>query len=465
MPARQTGSPRFYDPLNIYNVRFYFPKEYKVLARLGTPITIGQIGLTMQNLADNVMVGQHSTEELAAAGFVNNMFIFALLLTIGYSTGAVSQIGALYARRETLRTLDILKASLVADFMQGLLVALALCLLYIGLPYMGQPDELLPLMRPYLVIQICSLPLMVLTGALKQFTDSIDDTEVAMSVMLVGNVWNILFNWILIFGNLGFPEMGLVGAAWATFSSRLVILLLFAAVMLLRPKYRIYRDLWSRARIRVGDMLTLNRLGWHIAVQMGMEVASFSLVAIFLGWIGTTVLAAHQVMLSLTNVIFMFYLGIASAVAIRVSHHNGVGNLRGVRQAALAGWEMIFCLGIVLSTSFFAMRYEIANFFTDNAEVSAIVATLVYPLVLYQLGDGIQVTFANALRGLGDVKKLMKYSFIAYVVISLPLSYVLGILLDWGAFGIWMAFPFGLSTAAVLYLRRFLRVSKIPGRR
>lgn len=440
-------------------MRYIYPKEYKALIKLGVPITIGQVGLTLQNLADNVMVGQHSTEELAAAGFINNMFVLALLLTIGYGIGAVSQIGALYSQNNVQRMVTVLKSSVVTDAAQGLLICLVLAVLYFALPVMGQPKELLPLMRPYLIIQICSLPFMVLSGAFKQFTDSINDTAVAMTIMLIGNVWNILFNWILIFGNCGFPEMGIEGAAWATFSSRVLILILTLGIFFLRPKYKHYVEAWHKSSPNLQDMLMLNRLGWPIAIQMGLEVASFSLVAIFLGWLGTTVLAAHQVMLSMTNLIFMFYIGVSSAVTIRVSNYNGMSNFRGVRQAALAGWQMIFVLGIILSTIAFSMRFHISSLFTDNTDVAAIVATLAYPLVLYQLGDGIQVTFANALRGMGDVEELIKYSFIAYIIISMPLSYLMGIVLGWGAFGVWMGFPFGLTTAAILYLRRFLKVS------
>ncbi len=445
-------------------MKLFYPKEYKALVKLGIPITIGQVGLTLQNLADNVMVGQHSTHELAAAGFINNMFVLALLLTMGYSIGAVSQIGALYAQGEKRRAVEILKSSLITDSLQGLLVVSALVAFYFLLPHMGQPEELLPLMRPYLVIQICSLPFMVLAGAFRQFTDSINDTAVAMSVMLIGNVWNIVWNWLLIFGHMGMPEMGIEGAAWATFSSRVLILLLTLLIFFLRPKYKEYVKHWRETHPHKADMLLLNRLGWPIAIQMGMEVASFSLVSIFLGWMGTNVLAAHQVMLSVCNLIFMFYIGVSSAVAIRVSNYNGLHDLRHVRHATFAGVEMIYALGFVLSCIAFALRYDMASLFTDNAEVNAIVATLAVPLVLYQFGDGTQVTFANALRGLGDVKKLMKYSFLAYIVISLPLSYLMGVVLHWGAFGIWMGFPFGLTTAGLLYFRRFLKVSNMKGK-
>lgn len=439
----------------------YYPKEYKALLKLGIPITIGQLGLTLQNLADNIMVGRHSTEELAAAGFVNNLFILAILLTLGYSIGAVSQIGSLYTQNRKERIVEILKSSIVADLLQGIVIVFALVGLYFGLPFMGQPEELLPMMRPYLIIQIASLPFMVLSGAFRQMTDSINDTAVAMTIMLIGNAWNIFFNWVLIFGNLGAPEMGIIGAAWATFSSRVVIAILSFLVFFLRPKYKIYREFWKTAKIMKRDVLLLNRLGWPIAIQMGMETASFSLVAIFLGWLGTNVLAAHQVMLNVANAIFMFYIGISNAVSIRVSNYNGLKDMHGVKQAAYAGWEMILLLGFILSVVAFMYCDRISYLFTDSEEVAAIVASMALPLVLYQLGDGMQCTFANALRGLGDVKKLMWYSFLAYMVISLPLSYLFGIVMEGSAFGIWMGFPFGLTTAGLLYLRRFQKQLKL----
>lgn len=438
----------------------FYPKEYKALLKLGIPITIGQLGLTLQNLADNIMVGRHSTQELAAAGLVNNLFILAILLTLGYSVGAVSQIGALYSQKRKERIVSILKSSILADSLQGLLIVLALIGLYVALPYMGQPDELVPLMRPYLVIQIASLPFMAVSNAFKQTTDSINDTAVSMTIMLIGNVWNIFFNWVLIFGHFGAPEMGIIGAAWATFSSRVVIFILSVLVFFVRPKYKQYTQYWHTAKLNRKDVFLLNRLGWPIAIQMGMETASFSLVAILIGWLGTNNLAAHQVMLNLANAIFMFYVGISNAVSIRVSNYNGLNSMQGVRHAAFAGYHIILALGIVLSIIAFSFRHDVSLLFTDNEEVANIVAVLAFPLVLYQFGDGMQCTFANALRGLGDVKKLMWYSFLAYIVISLPLSYIFGITLHWGTFGIWMGFPFGLTAAAILYLKRFLKMTK-----
>ena len=437
--------------------RYIYPKEYKALMKLGLPITVAQLGLTLQNLADNIMVGRHSTEELAAAGLVNNLFILAILLTLGFSIGAVSQFGSLYTQNRKQRIVEILKSSILANVMQGVVIVALLVGLYFMLPHMGQPDELLPLMRPYLMIQIISLPFFSLSAAFRQMTDSINDTVVDMTVVLIANAWNIFFNWVFIYGNLGAPEMGLMGAAWATFTSRALIFILYVSVFLFRPKYKVYRQYWRTARLHYKDVRLLNRLGWPIAIQMGMETASFSLVAIMLGWLGTNVLAAHQVMINVANSVFLAYVGISNAVSIRVSNYNGLNNMTGVKHAAFAGWQIILIMGIVLSSIAFCFCSQISYFFTDNEEVAAIVTTLALPFLLYQFGDGMQCTFSNALRGLGDVKKLMLYSFLAYMVISLPLSYLFGIVMGWGASGVWMGFPFGLTTAGILYLRRFRR--------
>lgn len=441
-------------------MRLFFPTEYKAILRLGLPITIGQLGLTMQNIADNIMVGQHSTEELAAAGLVNNLFILAILLAVGYSIGAVSQIGALYSQNNKSKIVEVLKSSIVADSIQGIIILAVLVGLYFALPYMNQPDELMPLMQPYLLIQILSFPFMFLANPFKQCTDSINDTSVAMTITLIGNIWNIVFNYLLIFGKFGFPEMGIIGAGWATASSRVVMFLLFVSVFFLRPKYKEYRQHWSTSHVSRQKVFLLNRLGWPIAIQMGMEVASFSLVAIFIGWVGTNHLAAHQVMLSISNIVFMSFMGFTNAVSIRVSNYNGLHDKQGVRHATFAGYEIVIALSAILSVFAYVFRFYLANLFTDNAEVTEIVAVCVYALILYQLGDGMQCTFSNALRGLGDVKKLMQYSFIAYIIISIPLSYLFGIVMGGGTFGVWMGFPFGLTTAGFLYLRRFFKTTK-----
>lgn len=443
----------------------YYPKEYKSLLRLGIPITIGQIGMTVQGLADTIMVGRHSTAELAAVGFVNNIFFLAILLCMGYTMGAISQLGAKYAQGRKGDMVSLLKSSLVADGMQCVLVMAAMAVFYAAMPHMGQPDELLPLMKPYYLILLASLPFVSIAGAYKQFFDAKGDTWVSMAITLVGNVWNVVFNALLIFGLCGFPELGLIGAGWATLSSRVIMLLLFLATFFLMPQYAEYRKIWHKtSSVRKEYALLLNRLGWPTGIQQGMEAAAFALCAILLGWVGASALAAHQVMLNISMVVFLFYIGIGSAVSIRVSNHNGLRNYDGINRSATAGLQLILFIGLIISSIIVIYRHDIAAVFTDSREVSDIVATMVWPMVLYQIGDGMQCNYGNTLRGLGDVKPLMNYSFIAYIVISLPCSFLFCNVLGLGALGVWMGFPISLTTAGILYLRRFRRVMRTIAR-
>lgn len=186
-----------------------------------------------------------------------------------------------------------------------------------------------------------------------------------------------------------------------------------------------------------------------------MEASAFSLCGVMMGWIGAVPLAAHQVMCTISTLCFMVYYGIGAAVAIRISHFRGQGNWDEVRRVAGVGLAMTFGVGIVLSASIFCLRYPIASMFTTSEEVVGVVVALIIPMMFYQIGDCIQIVYANALRAIEDVKMMMLYAFIAYVVVSIPLSYIFAFTLNMGPVGIWWAFPFGLTTAGVLFWTRF----------
>ncbi len=437
-----------------------FKSESVQIIKLGLPVTIAQMGMIFQGLADTIMLGHYSTDNMAAAGFVNGLFLLGILLNLGFSMGSISQIGKRYSQNKNSEIVSLLKSSLIANFIQCLLLTIAMVGLLLFIPYLGQPVELLPLMRIYLLILITSLPLFAFLNGAKHFFDSINDTEISMWVLIGGNIWNVVFNYFLIFGKMGFPEMGIAGAAIATVSARVMMLIAFALVFLLADKYKKYRDVWRVSPTTRRHISLLNHLGWPISVQLGLESASFSLLGIMLGWIGVTALASHQIMHTLSGVVLMFYLGIGESVSIRVSNYKGLGNMEGVRNVSNTGYVMTFIIGLTLSIVLFLTRNKLGYIFTDNVDVTRTVATMILPMVLYQLGDGLQINYSNALRGFGDVKMLMRYSVLAYIIISLPLSYLFGILLDGGAPGVWMGLPFGLTTAGLLYYFRFKKITQ-----
>lgn len=441
--------------------------EYRHLIKLGFPITIAQVGLTLQGMADTVMLGKYSATDLAAAGFSNSILLMGQLLGMGFCMAAVPTIGKLYGQRNHQDIAGELKSSLFTDSMQGLLVCAIMYAAFLAIPYMGLEGHLLSPIRTYMAILIPSLLVMNLCTGMKTFYDCLTDTRITMWIVLCGNVWNIIWNWILIFGNLGFPAMGIEGAAWATASSRILMLGLYVLCFMFNRRYSIYRSLWHTASITRASLVRHNRLGWPIALQLSLELAAFSGCALALGrggisWDATSALDAHQVGTQISSFIYMFYLGIGAAVSIRVAHYHGLGGWNGIRHSAHAGYHLIVCVGLISTALVYTFRYHLAAIFVSGEDpelfqaISDTVVAMVWPIIFYQVGDGMQACYVNALRGIGDVKKLLKYSFICYGIVSIPLSFLFGIVMDHGTVGVWWGFPVGLSLAGGLYLRRFL---------
>ena len=419
---------------------------------------IGQLGMIILGFADTMMVGHHSTTELGAASFVNNIINLVIITATGFSYGLTPIVGGLFGREELPQAGRALRCALLANLMAGAIMMAALGILYFNVGNIGQPKELLPYIKPYYLVLLASIPFVMLFNAFKQFTDSITETRTSMWILLSGNLLNIIGNYVLIYGKAGMPEMGVVGAGVATLLSRVVMVALFLFVFLSRKKMRPYREGffvlgWSRQLVR-----RLVSLGTPIALEMGMETASFSLSIIMVGWLGTIALASHQVMITISQFTFMVYYGLGAAVAVRTSYFNGQDDRDNVRHTVVAGLQVMVALELLLSGIIFLLRNHIGGWFTDSAEVSSTVISLMVPFFIYQFGDGLQINYANALRGIADVKPLMVIAFIAFFVISLPVGYFCGFVLNFGLVGVWMAFPFGLTSTGVMMWYRFKKV-------
>ncbi len=432
-----------------------YKRHYKELIYLGVPIMVGQLGTIILGFADTMMIGHHSAAELSAAGFVNTLFNLAIIFGLGFSYGLTPIVGALYGRGEEEEAGGKLKNSLLANLLIAVFLCVVMGILYLNLDKLGQPEELLPFIKPYYLILWASLPLIMLFNAFKQFADGITDTQTPMWILLGGNVLNIVGNYLLIYGTFGFPELGLLGGGLSTLFARLMMLVVFIGIFFLSPRYKTFLRGFRRSYANRADFRLLNKLGWPIALQMGMETASFSLCAIMLGWLGETPLAAHQIMNTITTLCFMIYYGMGAAIAVRVSYFRGQEDMPNLRRSAYAGFHLILVWGLFLCTIVFCIRHQLGSWYTDSEEVRQLVAVLVIPMLAYQFGDGLQIAFANALRGLADVKPMMYIAFVAYIILSLPTSYIFGFLLDWGTVGIWMGFPVGLTSAGIAFYLRF----------
>ncbi|MBE6295627.1 MAG: MATE family efflux transporter [Bacteroidales bacterium] len=432
-----------------------YTTHYKELFRLGLPIIIGQIGIILVSFADTIMVGQHGTDDLGAASFVNNMFNLAIIFATGFSYGLTPIVGKLFGSDKRREIGGTLKNALLANGAIALLLIAVMGVLYLNIGNLGQPEELLGLMRPYYLVLLITMPFITLFNAFKQFADGITDTKTSMWILLTGNVLNIVGNYVLIFGKCGLPELGLLGAGISTLFSRMAMLAIFIYIFFRSKRYAQYAKGFMHGKVTGREQKELFGIGMPVALQMGMETASFSLATIMVGWLGTNALAAHQIMCTVGQLGFMMYYGMAAAVAVKVSNYNGTGDYPNIRRSADSGFHLILVMAVVASALIYLLRHSIGGIFTDSNDVSLLVAQLTVPFILYQFGDGLQCNFSNALRGIADVKPVILYAFIAYFVISLPAGYIFGFIFDWGLPGVWMSFPFGLTSAGVMFYLRF----------
>ena len=431
-----------------------YKANYWSLLKLAVPIIIGQLGGIITGLADTIMVGQHSTEELAAASFVNNVLNAFIIFGTGFSFALTPLVGENLARNKKYVAAAWKKNSLVANLLLSFVLIGILTVIYFNIDLLGQPAELLPLIKPYFIISMISVVFVMLANSYRQFVEAITDPSVSMWILLSGNLLNIVGNYALIYGKFGLPEMGLLGAGYSTLASRIFMLAAFIVVFLSKPSYRAYRHGFKRMWVMPNRLLRITKIGMPIAFQQGLEAATFSLTAIMVGWLGSTELAAHQVVISISTISFTTYLGLGAATAIKTSYYKGARDLEQVRKTTVAGVH----LGIVVSTLtcivLYLLRNDISYLFSDDPVVSTFVVMLLPILMLYQYVDGAQIVLANALRGLSDVKSIMWISFITNFLIAIPAGYILGFPLGMGIQGIWLAYPIGfLFSVALLGIR------------
>lgn len=434
-------------------------KYYRSLLSLGLPIMVGQLGIIIVGFVDNIMVGHHSTLELSAASFVNNMMNLAFIMGMGFSYGLTPLVtGSLGSKDGKLITW--LKSGLLANAFVGVLLTLIMGGLWFYVDKMGQPQELLPYIRPYYLVQLSSILVTMLFNGYKQFSDGVGRTMDAMLVLLASNVINIVLNYLLIFGVAGFPELGLLGAGVSTLVARL-----FCCVALWgRVSWsRTFRSIFERAKsvngaVNSKALGTIFRLGSPIALQMGVEAASFSLSVIVVGWVGSTALAAHQVMSVVSTVGFMMYYGLSAAVTIEVSKANALGKVSDIRGNVTAGIQLLACMAACFLAFLLLGRDWIGRIFTTDTEVIRLVSLLCYPMVFYQAGDIFQILYSNTLRGLRDVTYLAVCAVICHLGIALSLVYTFGIVLQGGVVGVWYAFPFSLTALGFLLYLRYRKV-------
>ncbi|MCG8828913.1 MATE family efflux transporter [Tenacibaculum dicentrarchi] len=429
---------------------------------------LGMLGHTFVSFIDNIMVGQLGTAELAAVSLGNSFMFIAMSLGIGFSTAITPLIASADSSNNFKEAKSTFKHGLFLCTVIGLLMFL---LVFFSKPLMylmKQPVEVVKLAIPYLDLVAFSLIPMIVFQAFKQFSDGLSMTRYPMYATILGNVLNVILNYLLIFGKFGFPEMGIVGAAYGTLLSRFVMV--FHLWWMLTQKKR-SKKFVTNIKFFVLDKLMLRKiinLGTPSAMQMFFEVGIFTAAIWLSGLLGRNAQAANQIALNLSSMTFMVAMGLSVASMIRVGNQKGLQKFVDLRRIAFSIFLLGIILAIIFATLFYLFHKSLPNLYidlsdaenyADNMEVMKTAANLLIAAAIFQISDSIQVVVLGALRGLQDVKIPTIITFISYWVIGFPISYFLGTKETYGSFGIWLGLLAGLTTASILLFIRFNRLT------
>lgn len=440
-----------------------YREEYRILTRLGLPVLVTQVCVITVSFADTLMVGAYGLDELAAAAFVNSVFLVVLVMMIGFAGGITPLIGALFAKRDDYGIGHTLRASMMLNFLLATAFTVIMGILYFFVDRMGQPPELLPLIRPYYLIVLATIIPSAMFNCCQQMCNGVTDTAMPMWVILGANIMNILGNYMLIFGNFGAPELGLAGAGISTLTARVAAAATIFCIVAFTRRYRPYRDgLFSSASCReTGRKVWVT--SYPVMLQAGVECFLWSFGAVVCGWFGKVQLAAYQVVNTIGQLGYMIYMSFGVAISVRVANCMGSSDWQGIRRTTMAGLHITLTLATLSSILFLVWGSGMVGLFNDDPRVIASGGALIIPLILYQYCDAVQLTYANAQRGTSCAYPLMWAALISYVAIGIPVLLFLACGLDMGNVGTYYSFSVALLSAAVLlrwwFIRTLRRVS------
>ncbi len=437
-----------------------YRENYAAIIKLGLPILVGQLGMIVVAFADNIMVGRYSTAALASASFVNNVFNVATFAVLGFTYGLTPLIGAMFSQNRSDSIGAMIRNGLLVNVLFSLLVTAVMWVLWLNIDRLGQPEELLPLIKPYYLIVLAGMVPVAVFNVFAQWLFAINRTALPMWIILSANVLNILGNYLLIYGNFGCPELGLIGAGYSTLIARIFCPVVVIVIFAVAKRFAAYRDGFRHSRITSRTLGQINRTSWPVSLQMTFESGSFTVAAVMAGWLGAISLASFQIIVITGTLGFCIYYSMGSAVSVLVANAAGLNDHTGMRRMAFAGYHIILTLATISSLIFVFFEEQMIHAFTEDTEVIAATVALIVPLVLYQLGDATQINFANALRGTSQVMPMIWIAFVSYIVIGTPSTYLLAFPLGLGTYGIILSFSVSLFIAAGLFLYFFLRATR-----
>ena len=421
---------------------------------------ITQAGQMIVTFADNIMVGHLGTVEFAGVAFANSIFVIGMVFCVCFTQGLTPYIGQCYGKGENDNLAKYFQNSFIINLILSIKMIILMYAVMFFMPYMGQDPTILPYSYSYYKILVISILPFILFFPIRNFSEGIGITKYAMYITIVANLLNIGLNWVLIFGKLGFPNMGVQGAALATLISRIIMFIAFAILLFKIKPYKNYMKLITKPYIDIPKIKELLKTSIPISFQGLVEVTAFSLSGIMVGWFGKEAMTANQIALTITTFSFMIAQGIGVAATIRVSHQFGDKRFEDARKAGFASMHLSVVLMGTAGLFYIMTRHQLPLLFTSDMQVAAIASTLLIISAGFQIFDAIQLSGVASLRALKDVKIPLYYSVLSYYFVCLPLGYFIGHTLNLGPIGVWVGLMLGLLFASILFTYRFNKITK-----
>lgn len=435
---------------------------YKNNLQLALPIVGAQLGHTLVQIADSVIVGHFTdTVQLAAVSLVNSVFILVLVIGLGISYGLTPLIARESGRLRTKECGKLLVNSLLLNAVSGVLLYILVRFgVFAIINHLNQTPEVVFYAKPYLNLLSLSIVPLLIFQTFRQFAEGLGFTKQAMFISIWGNLINIVLGVIFVRGMFGIKPMGVSGVGLSTLVDRVLMAIAMSVYVIRSNHFKKYLLGFKLAFISKLRLLNITKIGLPVAMQYTFEISAFSGAAILIGTIGDVQQAAHQIAISLAAMTYMVASGVASAATIKTGNNFGRKNQLELRSSAIASYHIILVFMGVTALLFITLNSQLPYLISNDKAVVDIAAHLLIIAGFFQLFDGTQVIGLGVLRGLGDVNMPTFITFFAYWVVGIPIGYLLCFHFNMGVNGIWYGLTFGLLTASVLLFLRFQNKTK-----
>lgn len=442
------------------NILTRYKADFSANIKLALPIMLGQLGQITVYLADNIMVGQLGAISLAAVSFAVALIAVPIVIGMGIAFALPPLVSEADGAGEQRKISQYFKHSLIVNFTIGIMSCVAMLL---SLPYLhllGQEPEVVEIAKGYVMYSAWAMiPLMIFL-TLRSYADGMSETMPPMIAMIVGNVINIILNYIFIYGKFGMPALGVDGAALSSLVARISMVIILVVILLKWKGLWLYIKECDFTQYQAPIFKKIFHLGIPTSLQMFFEISAFSGAALIMGMVSSNAQAAHQISINLSSITFMICSGLAMASTIRIGNQLGKKDYQALRDAGISAFLQVVLIMGIFSILFVLLRHVMPLIYIDDEVVIGIASTLLIYAAIFQIPDGIQVAALATLRGIQDVKTPTLITFFSYYIFGIPISYFAALHWGMGAAGVWLGLLVGLFISATLLTLRFNRLSK-----